>query len=89
MTKPGTLGAGELALGGCRMGQEAVVFCNKDGRLAQNVVCQCIDGTTGEKIFFEIIGQTGMDGVPQAVLDGTMKYRRVLIQRVYPQKITR
>lgn len=29
-----------------------------------------------------------MDGVPQAMVDGKIKYRRVLIQRVYPEKIT-
>ena len=26
--------------------------------------------------------------MPQAMVDGKIKYRRVLIQRVYPEKIT-
>ena len=62
-----------------------IKFVHADGTLATNAVASVgVDEETGEVIFYELLGQTGIGDIPYLSVNGKNVYRRVMIQRVYP-----
>lgn len=62
---------------------EDIVFFREDGTPAENVVLTNYDKKTGEYVFFELLGITGQ----AASINGKKKYKRLLIQRVFPYQL--
>lgn len=61
-----------------------VFFVRSDGELATGGVGSCGEDKDGNLIFYEILGQTGIDGIPYLNIEGKQKFRRIIIRRVYP-----
>lgn len=59
-------------------GQE-VVFLREDGTEATNTIGQGGFGENGECLFYEIL-----DKLQDGKVDGKLKFKRIIIQRVYP-----
>lgn len=59
-------------------GQE-VVFLREDGTLATNTIGQGGFGKDGECLFYEIL-----DKLDNSKINGKLKFKRIIIQRVYP-----
>ena len=60
-----------------------IIFLRADGTPAENlVVWNC--NSEGYYTFFEILGQSEIDVPKKLTLGGVEKYRRLMVQRVYP-----
>jgi len=60
-----------------------ITYRNSDGEIAKNGVAQFQD-QDGELRFYELLGQTGIDGIPYVKINGKQKFRRIMIRQVYP-----
>ncbi|MDO4765193.1 MAG: hypothetical protein Q4A29_03965 [Eubacteriales bacterium] len=87
MGQPKT-GIGNIRKGAERISkQEKVIFCNAKGEVTQNAIYSNYDRERKEMVYYEILGQSGIDGIPYLTMKGKQLYRRILIQRVFPVKI--
>ncbi len=64
--------------------QEDIVFFTADGREATNAVGTMGEDKNGNLMFFELLGQSSIGDIPCLQAKGKEKYRRLMIQRVYP-----
>lgn len=60
-----------------------VTFVRADGTPAENAIYSN-EIEDGEIVFFELLGQSGIT-TPYVKINGKQTYRRLFIQRVYPQ----
>ncbi|UTC62574.1 hypothetical protein E4O05_01270 [Treponema sp. OMZ 787] len=61
-----------------------VVFFAADGSKAGKGVVWAEDAATGKIYFYEILGQSGIGGIPYLKVEDKDVYRRLLIRRVFP-----
>ncbi|MGP1530337.1 MAG: hypothetical protein ACTTI3_08420 [Treponema sp.] len=61
-----------------------IIFFGSDGQKAENAIYYAEDAHTGEVVFYELLGMSGIDGIPYLKLNGKNVYRRLLIRRVFP-----
>lgn len=59
-------------------------FFRADGTPANNAVYSAIDKEKGIYVHHEIVGLAGLNGIPYVTINGKQKYRRIIIQPVYP-----
>ena len=69
---------------GDAMASGDIVFLRADGTPADqnSVVANC--DSEGNMHFLEIVGGSGIDGIPNLQLGGKNKYKRVMVRHVYP-----
>lgn len=61
-----------------------IKFMRPDGTMTKYAVGYIINSTTGEIMYFELLGASGFDGIPSLKIRGKEKYRRLMIRRCYP-----
>lgn len=61
-----------------------VNFMRPDGSNTGNGVGCVVNSTTGEMMFFEILGMSSLGGIPSVRICGEEKYKRLMIRRCYP-----
>lgn len=66
--------------------KEEVIFLRSDGELATKSISERgVDKKTGEVIFFELLGfDHSVNNKKDFILNGKKKFKRLVIQRVYP-----
>lgn len=62
-----------------RIDGKDVFFQREDGTITENTVGVGGHGPNGEILFYEIL-----DKIDNAAIDGKLKYKRIIIKRVYP-----
>ena len=64
------------------MRKHRIVFMDSEGNINKNAIySHCLPD--GEIVYFEILGQTKLNGV-KVTIDSKEPFRRILIKRVYP-----
>lgn len=64
-----------------------VVFLREDGTIATNTIGTYGQTKEGAMCFWELIGQSQIGDIPTVRIEGKKTYRRIMIQRVYPNVI--
>ena len=67
-----------------KMANTEVKFMRPDGTMTEYAVGHIINSTTGEIMFFELLGTSKLEGIPTLKIKGQEKYKRIIIRRCFP-----